>query len=264
MVNSSGFKKILVMIVFLIVASGCISNPSPDNINNSGDYLALGDEFYEQMDFDKALLYYDRAVTLEDNNSEAWFSKGAALAELGENEEALKAYDRSLQINESDYRVWSYRGVALHRLGRIDDAFESQDKALEYNPRYWNALHNKGTLLINVGRYEEALEYYDKAIEYHNDSAFTLFAKGRLFIKLQSYKTALNPLQAALRIQEQKENWNEQDRRLTSAIHSSIGEAQYKLGDYDNATESFRKALEISPDNEEAIEWMKRIDDTSR
>ena len=74
-------------------------------IKNSADqqkiataYKNMGNLFYRQGELDKALKSYQKALTLQPNNSKAWNGKGSILSVKGWYDEAIKHFDTAKQL----------------------------------------------------------------------------------------------------------------------------------------------------------------------
>src|SRR5208283_3957332 len=55
----------------------------------------------------------DNAVTIDPQNSTAWYSKGVDLDRLGKYDEAIIACDKAIKINPQYSDAWNSKGVAL-------------------------------------------------------------------------------------------------------------------------------------------------------
>src|SRR5512136_1475931 len=72
--------------------------------------------------YKEALAYYDKALSLQPNNPEAWYLRAVVFIETGRNEEALRDCDRAISLNQNYADAWSKKGHALYNLERFEDA----------------------------------------------------------------------------------------------------------------------------------------------
>jgi tetratricopeptide (TPR) repeat protein len=86
------------------------------------------------------------------------------LAALGNYTGAIEYYDKALTIQPNDSYALDNKGLALDNLGNHTGAIEYYDKALTINPKYEAALDNKAAALDDLGNHTGAIEYYDKAL----------------------------------------------------------------------------------------------------
>jgi Flp pilus assembly protein TadD len=119
--------------------------------------LALG----RLGNFTGAILYYDKALAIQPNDTYALIGKGTALGRLGNFTGAILYYDKALAIQPNDTYALTSKGLALDNLGNFTGAILYYDKALAIQPNDTYALDNKAAALDN---HTVAIEYIDKAL----------------------------------------------------------------------------------------------------
>ena len=67
---------------------------------SSGVYFFIADAYLKKEQFDTALQYLDKGLTIEPANSEARAMKGWALYKLGKRDEASRILKRTIEMNE--------------------------------------------------------------------------------------------------------------------------------------------------------------------
>jgi tetratricopeptide (TPR) repeat protein len=67
--------------------------------------------------YKEALVYYEKALSLDPSNPEAWYLRTTAFIETGRNEEALKDCEHALSLNQNYADAWSKKGYALYNPG---------------------------------------------------------------------------------------------------------------------------------------------------
>src|SRR5260370_1152042 len=88
----------------------------------------------------------ERAIFLDEMNTEAWYSKGTCLAMLARYDEALEAFEHALLLNQKYVPAWDGKAWALGILGRREEALVAVKKALELDPEYFDAQKRKQRL----------------------------------------------------------------------------------------------------------------------
>jgi len=88
--------------------------------------------------YNESLEYFDAALAIDQNFTEAWVAKGVALHNMKRYDEAIKNYDKALAINPNDTGTWSVKAIALRDWGKPEEAAECNRRASEINPRYGN------------------------------------------------------------------------------------------------------------------------------
>ena len=109
------------------------------------DAKALVSEGILSADYDEhkeAIEFYDKALKIIET-SEIYLNKGISLVELEKYEDSVTCYDKAATIDANDSLIWYNRGVALTQLEKYDDAISSYEKAIEVSPGYADAWYNK-------------------------------------------------------------------------------------------------------------------------
>ena len=131
------------------------------------DAKALVNEGVLSADYDEhkeAIEFYNKALKIIET-SEIYLNKGISLVELEKYEDAVTCYDKAATIDTNDSLIWYNRGVALTQLERFDDAISSYDKAIEVSPGYADAWYNKAELQKHKGQDAEAENCFAKVKE---------------------------------------------------------------------------------------------------
>ena len=74
----------------------------------------------------------------------SWIKRGTAFDDSGNHEEALQAYEKALTLNPDDSDAWYNKGKTLDKLSRHEEALQAYDKALELNPDNFDTWFNEG------------------------------------------------------------------------------------------------------------------------
>jgi len=88
--------------------------------------------------YNESLAFFDAALALDQNFSNAWVARGVALHNMKRYDEAIKNYDAALAINPSDAGTWSVKAISLRDGGKLEEAAECNRRARELDPRYGN------------------------------------------------------------------------------------------------------------------------------
>jgi len=127
--------------------------------------LKKGRAYANRTKYKEARAYYDKAISLDPSNPEAWCLRAATFIETDRNEEALRDCERALALNQNYAGAWSNKGYALYNLGRFEDAVNACSRALALNGNDASAWYIKAVSLDELGRNTEANEAYGKSLE---------------------------------------------------------------------------------------------------
>jgi hypothetical protein len=170
----SGMRPMIffsIICVSLIMTAGCISqiaNPLPmtsppppiygdQQMNYSGSTLAIAfrsDEISttspeakelftkgltystQYARYNESLGYFDAALAIDQNFTEAWVAKGVALHNMARYDEAIENYNKALTLSPSDAGIWHIKGITLKDSGKPEEAKACNRRAAEIDPRY--------------------------------------------------------------------------------------------------------------------------------
>ncbi|HXW11968.1 MAG TPA: tetratricopeptide repeat protein [Nitrososphaeraceae archaeon] len=116
------------------------------NQNNVPALVQKGTELVNQGDGRQAVTWLDKALSIDPTNLMALVSKGAALRDMGKYQEAIVTYDKVLTIDPNDVYAMGGKAGSLYGSGQYGQAIILIDRALELNPSDGNILQVKETL----------------------------------------------------------------------------------------------------------------------
>jgi len=127
--------------------------------------LKKGRAYAGRTKYKEAIAYFDKALSLDPANPEAWNFRAGVFIETGRNTEALADCERAIALNQNFADAWIKKGHALYNLGRFEDAVVACTRALALNGNDASAWYIKGVCLDELGRNDEAGEAYGKSLE---------------------------------------------------------------------------------------------------
>ena len=116
------------------------------NQNNVPALVQKGTELVNQGDGDHAITWLDKALSIDPTNLMALVSKGAALRDMGKYQEAIVTYDKVLTIDPNDVYAMGGKAGSLYGSGQYGQAVTLIDRALELDPSDGNILQVRETL----------------------------------------------------------------------------------------------------------------------
>ena len=132
-------------------------------------YISLGSAFYDNEDYQNALVVYRRALELEPKNSKIHCNLGYLYWGMGDLDEAIKEYKLSIEYDSSYDIAYNNLGVIyLDDLVQIQNALDCFHHAVECNPNYALAYYNIGRCYELRNSNIEAAKYYQQAMDINN------------------------------------------------------------------------------------------------
>lgn len=112
-------------------SSDNISTPSPEAKELFIKGLTYSTQYAR---YNESLEFFDAALAIDTNFSEAWVAKGVALHNMKRYDEAIRNYDRALLISPGDAGIWHVKCSTLNDAGRPGEAAECGGSEAEPGP----------------------------------------------------------------------------------------------------------------------------------
>lgn len=120
--------------------------------------IALGQVYMVTNKLDKAELYLDKALSLDDTLVEAYNGLATIYSSTGRDSKAINYFEKIIDMNVSNEFVYGNLASLYERLRKHDQANETANKAVALNPD-----NVTGNLVL--ARVDRKNKQYDKAIE---------------------------------------------------------------------------------------------------
>ncbi|WP_423793458.1 tetratricopeptide repeat protein (plasmid) [Methanocaldococcus indicus] len=218
-----------------------------------GDLKKVGLMYYNEKKYSKALHYLKEYTKIVNNNWKIYHYIGDCYFYLKDYKNAIDNYKISKRINEYNVEALKRVGMCYFYLNDYKNAVDALSKyinikkdnealfylALSY--AYLGDFNKSKNILNNLNKIK-----LDKSIIH--DLAVSCYNLGKILYKHRKYSDALYYLdRAVLLFPRDVGFWYKK------------GEVHYYLREYDKALECFNKVLELSPSNEGAIKYKKKL-----
>jgi tetratricopeptide (TPR) repeat protein len=130
---------------------------------------------------DRAILFFERAVTLDPSYARAYAELGSAyevkatyfgMAEL--NERAITTIRKAIELRPNFAHAWRELAGPLAALGRDDEAIEALERALSLDPGDASAYSGLGRVhFIGRGDFAKGIGFYEKALTLNPQAGWT-------------------------------------------------------------------------------------------
>ncbi len=185
---------------------------------------------------DQAELHAQKAFDLDPNNAEAVVALARALVDKGEKARALAVAQQAVALGSNNASARAVLAEALRLNERYPEAVDEADRALVLDNNNADAHRARGWLYYlvdqDVGQANGQLQI---ALSLQTELWMRRHEYGELLLQEGNYTTALIAFQDALQL------------RPKAVTYTAIGEAYYRLGQYDPARISLEQAELAGP-----------------
>ena len=168
------------------------------NSNNSFIQNMVGISYVNLGVPENGIPYFETALVIKEDYSEARANLGTALLLIGKIDTAINALEKALKQDPQNALAWHSLGNAKTRKFAYDEAQYAYEKALEINPNYLNALNSLGVLFGKSGKENQALKIFKRGLALDPEDSYILTSYGSLLSELGEIQKAKTILTKAI------------------------------------------------------------------
>lgn len=127
-------------------------------------HFHAAESYFELKDYDKALVYAQRAGQMDPNLSEVQKLLADIYDSRRDYEQAIRSYERSLEIDANDPNVVGSLAIAYLNTGRYEPAKELLADVVRIQPDNNTAHQYLGYCYLQLNDVDKAIESYNRAI----------------------------------------------------------------------------------------------------
>jgi tetratricopeptide (TPR) repeat protein len=203
---------------------------------NDAAYYGLGISWSKKGDYDKAITDYSRAISVNSRNEQAYSGRGAACYRKGDYNKAIADYTQALSIDPMDDEVYVGRGLAWARKGDYDKAIADYTNAISLNPADIYGYYNRGNAWYRRGDYDKAIADYTEVINRRPTMAYAYYVRAISWYRKGDDDKALADYSNAIRFNPK-----------SAEAYGGRGNIWQVKGDYDKAIADDTKAIGLNP-----------------
>ncbi len=210
----------------------------PSHPKSSVAYYELGDFYYKQKEYTKAIEYLTKAdfqALSPDQRTNLLFELGYSHFTKRQFDPALTTFNK-LKSGSSGYRAPAsyYAGYIEYEKGNYDEAIQDLERAAE-NPDYANVVPGMiASIYYNQGEYDQVIAYSEKVLSGSrrvNEKDFYLLTADSYLFKDQYEKA-----------DEFYTRYSEKVTNPAAPVRYRIGFTRYKLGNEAGAIDEFKRS----------------------
>ncbi|MEW6528869.1 MAG: AAA family ATPase [Candidatus Micrarchaeota archaeon] len=174
--------------------------PQKPNPVDARMYYQIGNDSYEQGDYEKAIKNYNMAILLNPVFSEAYFNRALSYYQLKNFEKSLADYTKSAEFDPNNPIIYNNRGDAFYRKQDFQNAIKDYDKAISLNSSYLKAFYNRGLSYASLEEYDKAVADFTKVIELKPDFAEAWHLRGLAYEYAGDLDNAIKDYEKAIEL----------------------------------------------------------------
>jgi Flp pilus assembly protein TadD len=211
-------------------------SPNPAAVQQVAPLLALAAKLLSAGRPADAIAPLRDAALLEPFNPIIQHDLGLAYLEVGRVPDAIAALQWAVASNPRYADAYFRLGIALEKLGDIGGAIVAYDRATKLRPSQTEAWFRAGALVYELGHRDEAIGCFRRAAATGGKTSFGRLGKARALLAEDRNQEAEQVLRQTLAL----------DPRNAMA-HDLMGNLLSEFGRFDEARESFQRAIAIAP-----------------
>lgn len=133
--------------------------------NNSKNLASIAYLQAQLKNFQAATVAFQKAIALEPNNPNFYYGLGYSLANLGDNSGSEKAYRQATQLAPNQVENYIGLGAVLTRQNAYESAILAYLTALSLQPDNASIFESLGALYLQRGAYNRAVEMLEQAVQ---------------------------------------------------------------------------------------------------
>lgn len=185
----------------------------------------------ENTNLEKAIVYINTAIPLNDKNPEVYIQLGDYYSQRdGMNlSNAIMQYNKALEVDPKYTRAILRKGVLYVKVKNYDEGLNYYNEAITLDPTFAPAYREKAELLYKAGRYPSAIEAYEKFLELNNNCRVQQRYASFVFLT-KDYSRATAELEKALPCDTEN-----------AFMYRLLGYSYFEVGNYTKGTEYLDK-----------------------
>jgi len=165
--------------------------------DNTEAILVLA-SIYSNIDFEKALTYWEKYIKLNPDSSEALFRKSLTLKKLKRTEDAKKILEHIVEKNPEDILFHITLADLYEEEQNYKSAAEEILKCIDFIPNNFSFYVRAGELYYLAKEYDKAKDLFEKALKIIPDDTTTSFWLALIYEEKKDWNSAINLLEKTL------------------------------------------------------------------
>lgn len=215
-------------------------------VYDSDYYNKKGLGFYQKKEYDNAIEYFYKALTVDKHNTQAYNNLAMSYWLKNNPRDAIKFFKKANSINRSYTQPLVNLAAVYRQLGDKKNQFYYLQKAIKLNPGDYLAYYSLGDYYRYEGQYPQAIESYKEVVKINAKYADAYLNLAICFFETEDFNYAL------IALNQYKEIHPDSDYAYLLAAKTNLA-----LCNYIEAKTNIQKAIGINDCREYQFELAK-------
>jgi len=208
----------------------------------SFSYGQTATEFYNNKNYQELIKLEKEADKL---TPDELYMVGFAFFQLENDNKAIEFYDKAISKGLDNGSVYFYKGVSFYYLKKYDEALKQIDIALQKEPTNQEFMNQKGQIYRLQGQEDKALDFFEQATKLPNTYGEPFFWVAYIYHGKQDFKKALNLYYVALDSVPQQNSYYQTTLESIGQLEYTYTK------DYLKSAKAYSQAIQLNKDNYE-------------
>lgn len=224
-----------------------------DKFSEVADYNVRGTSKAQFGDFEGAIVDFNKALQINQNNDQAYANRGKAKDELGDLKGALADLTKAIELKPGEPDYYIHRGNTKVKIKDFAGAIKDCEKAIELQPVDAALFAHRAGIYKLAANYKNALADFTQAINLKPSYALYYMHRASLYDFFNESKKAFQDIDMSIKI----EPGNVKYITLKGIFAN-------KYGDTQNAMICFKKAINLNHAYYEPYAELAAINDVNK
>lgn len=170
-----------------------VESPQPVEVKAAYDsdyYNTKGQEFYNNQNFNMAVEYFCKSISLNRRNAQAYNNLGMTYWCKNNPNEAIKCFKKANFINKHYTQPLVNASNVYRKLGNVKSQFAYLNKAIRLNPNDYMAYYWLGDYFRSEGVYKEAISDFKEVVKINPKYPKGYLSLSMCFFETEQFKYA--------------------------------------------------------------------------
>lgn len=218
------------------------------NLLDESQFYKEGLRLYELQKYDSAIIFFTKAIEINQSNSIYFGYRGASERKLKKYDLALSDFNKAIESNDKISWLYYERGKVKEILEKFELAEADYDISIKLDAKNYNAIYSRVYVYRRLKKYEAGLKDINFLIkQFPNKYYGNYYERGQIYFEMEEYALAIIDFNVFIN--------SERKDAFYDAFYAR-GVSYTMLNKSDSAITDLKKAIEIKPSSSFAYRYI--------